>query len=349
MNKDFRISVEMPTHPKTMKLKRRLGHEAVCCLLQLWAFTAKNRPDGLLCNMDAEDIELAALWEGEHGKFAEALAEVGFLDEVESGVYAIHDWVEHNEYASKADERSQVAKRAADSRWQDKDRKETKRAEHHPRRNNSYKDSKKNNNDAKGQCIKHAPSEIEQCSEHAQDPNEQCPSLISSSLPSSIQTSPPPKGVGEVSPVRPAVSQGNTPAPPSEAFIQIPINPRKSKKTEHVITRESLAEYEELYPNVDVRQEFKYMRGYWLGQPGNRRKSAAGIKASITRWLKKANDKALEPEGPSKGKFKPRIPFKVLDDAWEFFRDHGDEGLQKWCEGSDYDYEEIKRELPCGQ
>jgi hypothetical protein len=60
MNKDFRIAVSLPYHPKIEKLMRRLGDKSFYCLIRLWAFTAMNKPDGILSGMDAEDIEIAA-------------------------------------------------------------------------------------------------------------------------------------------------------------------------------------------------------------------------------------------------------------------------------------------------
>jgi hypothetical protein len=80
MNKDFRVSVDFFAHHKAKKLRKRLGSGALLSLLQLWAYAAKIRTDGNLTGMSAEDIELAAEWEGDDGAFAHALEEVGFLD-----------------------------------------------------------------------------------------------------------------------------------------------------------------------------------------------------------------------------------------------------------------------------
>lgn len=93
MNFDFRVSVDFFTHHKTKKLRRRLGDGAVLALLQLWAYAAKMRTDGSFAGMDAEDIELAAGWEGDPEVFSSALLEVGFLDG-EDGCYTLHDWAE---------------------------------------------------------------------------------------------------------------------------------------------------------------------------------------------------------------------------------------------------------------
>ena len=92
---DIRLSVGLPTHPKTKKLRKLLGNEAAWALVCLFVFAAQNKPDGDLSGMDVEDIEIAVDWEGEDGAFVAALVKVGFLNG-EEGSYKIHDWAEHN-------------------------------------------------------------------------------------------------------------------------------------------------------------------------------------------------------------------------------------------------------------
>jgi hypothetical protein len=116
MNKDFRVTITMADHPKTIKLMRRLGDRSFWCLVKLWSFTAANKPDGVLTGLDAEDIEIASRWEGESGKFVDELVSLGWLNESD-GVFSLHDWVEHNEYATHAKARSEKAKKAAQKRW----------------------------------------------------------------------------------------------------------------------------------------------------------------------------------------------------------------------------------------
>lgn len=117
MNKDFRIAVSLPTHPKTKKLMRKLGDRAFYSLINLWSFVAMNKPDGILVNMDEEDIEIAADWIGQYSKFVLALIELKFINKID-GVYIIHDWEEHNGYAFHAKERSEKAKKAANMKWE---------------------------------------------------------------------------------------------------------------------------------------------------------------------------------------------------------------------------------------
>ncbi|WP_446425600.1 hypothetical protein [Mailhella sp.] len=133
MNTDIRLKLDIFEHPKVKKLSRRLGAEAVLSLLRLWLWAAANRPDGVLAAMDAEDVELAADWNGTEGALVAALTELRLLDVHEAGareggaqgaaragaaaLYVIHDWRAHQAWASAAEDRSKAARRAAQMRW----------------------------------------------------------------------------------------------------------------------------------------------------------------------------------------------------------------------------------------
>ncbi|WP_297672191.1 hypothetical protein [uncultured Desulfovibrio sp.] len=115
MNTDIRLSVGFWQHPKTKKLARRLGLEAVRSLQILWLWAAQNRPDGNLSGMDWEDIELAADWQGEEQAFFTACLGA-WIDEIDGG-YVLHDWAEHNPWQAEAEARSDAARKAALARW----------------------------------------------------------------------------------------------------------------------------------------------------------------------------------------------------------------------------------------
>lgn len=106
---DARLSVSLPSHPKTKKLIRQLGEGAAWRLVCLILWTAANRPDGNLGAMAPDDIELAADWPGEEGAFTAALLAVGFLDETAEG-FAIHDWAEHQPWVVGSEQRSRKAR-----------------------------------------------------------------------------------------------------------------------------------------------------------------------------------------------------------------------------------------------
>jgi hypothetical protein len=69
-------------------------------------------------------------------------------------------------------------------------------------------------------------------------------------------------------------------------LIGLPLN----DGTEHPVTESDLTEYSSLYPAVNVMQELRNMRGWLLSNP-TKRKTKRGIKAFITTWLQKEQDK----------------------------------------------------------
>lgn len=121
MNTDIRLSTEFFRHPKTLKLKRRLGLEGIISLQQLWVWVAQNRPDGNLTGLDSEDIVLAACWEGEEVAFVQTLIDLRWLDVLGDGSLCLHNWRTRQEYASKSEERKEKARKAADARWSKSD------------------------------------------------------------------------------------------------------------------------------------------------------------------------------------------------------------------------------------
>lgn len=105
MATDARFSTALPSHPKTKKLVRQLGGQAGWSLVVLILWAAANRSDGDLSGMSDEDIELASDWDGDEGQFIAALRRIRFVDGAE-GETRIHDWTEHQPWASGAEARS---------------------------------------------------------------------------------------------------------------------------------------------------------------------------------------------------------------------------------------------------
>lgn len=70
----------------------------------------------------------------------------------------------------------------------------------------------------------------------------------------------------------------------SPVVFTLPLN-----KGEYGVTEAQVQKYKELYPAVDVEQELRNMIG-WLDSNPAKRKTAAGIKSFITRWLNKRQD-----------------------------------------------------------
>lgn len=112
MTTDARLSVGLPSHPKTKKLIRRLGAEGAWYLVRLILWTASTHSDGDLSGMSDEDIELAIDWPNASGALVAALLEVGFLDGT-LGNLKFHGWAEHNPWAAGSKQRSEKSKWAA--------------------------------------------------------------------------------------------------------------------------------------------------------------------------------------------------------------------------------------------
>lgn len=109
---DIRLHTDFLNHPKTVKLKKRLGADGVLSLISLWLWCAGAKPDGKLDGLDVEDIEIAAGWTGENGKFFAELVSLAWIDETETG-YTLHAWTERNPWAAGAGHRSDKARMSA--------------------------------------------------------------------------------------------------------------------------------------------------------------------------------------------------------------------------------------------
>jgi len=95
MNKNFRLSVTTPTHHKIKKLVKQAGHQCFYNLICLWAYTASNKPNGRLTNMDIKDIEFVSDWSGEPGTLVKILINLRFIN-FENKEYSIHNWLKYN-------------------------------------------------------------------------------------------------------------------------------------------------------------------------------------------------------------------------------------------------------------
>lgn len=78
----------------------------------------------------------------------------------------------------------------------------------------------------------------------------------------------------------------NKPKPTPSGF-EIPLNDGSL----YNVPMENITVYRMLYPAVDVEQELRNMIGWCMSHP-NRRKTNTGVKAFITKWLKREQDKS---------------------------------------------------------
>ncbi len=141
MNSDIRIKTSFPNHPKTKKFIKQVGTLGPWMLVKLWVFTAQNKPDGNLTNMDSSDICDVMEFKGNPRLMIHALLDCtsgadsskscsgcdtcqkaktkkrsAWLEKTSSGFYRVHDWEEHNPYACKAPARIARAKKGAAAR-----------------------------------------------------------------------------------------------------------------------------------------------------------------------------------------------------------------------------------------
>lgn len=118
MNRDIRLLVSFRNHRKRKRFRMILGDPgATDYLIDLWLTAAEDRPEGLLTDWDEIDIALSCGWEGEPKQLVDALVKSKWLDVQDDGTYALHDWKEHQGWASNANARSKAAKKAAKARW----------------------------------------------------------------------------------------------------------------------------------------------------------------------------------------------------------------------------------------
>lgn len=117
MNIDIRLSLGFYDHPKTKKLKRRLGQGGIEHLQRIWLWAANSHPSGNLTGVDCETLAIVANWDGDEKELCNALSEIGWLDG-EEGSFTLHGWEEHQQYVIKSEARSISAQKAANSRWE---------------------------------------------------------------------------------------------------------------------------------------------------------------------------------------------------------------------------------------
>jgi len=81
------------------------------------------------------------------------------------------------------------------------------------------------------------------------------------------------------------------PVPKEQQAAKIILN----DKTYHIVTKDDVKHWEELYPNVNILQELKKMQGWSEANP-NRRKTRRGVLRFINNWLAREQDRgALKP------------------------------------------------------
>ena len=101
---DIRIDVAISDSPKLWHMEQRVGPGALAYLVKLWAWGRVSSLEGVLGKLHPPMVERKLGWDGEPGALWDALTTPaeGFAAwiELKGGSWSIHDWAEHQEYAS---------------------------------------------------------------------------------------------------------------------------------------------------------------------------------------------------------------------------------------------------------
>lgn len=118
----FRVDSGLPQHHKLGRLARTLrarrehvGWSLIC----LWAWAARNREDGDLSGLDADELAEVSAWEGESEPWLKALVKCKLIDENPDGTRLIHGWQDRQPLLKRREWRSQTARDRSTSRSPD--------------------------------------------------------------------------------------------------------------------------------------------------------------------------------------------------------------------------------------
>lgn len=111
-------------------------------------------------------------------------------------------------------------------------------------------------------------------------------------------------------------------------FIHLLLN----DKSEYPVTKAYVSELQELYPALDVKQEFRKMKA-WLDSNNRNRKTKTGIKRFITNWLSRAQNKAPKVPGTVSGaSTDKKSKNDLLFEARDIFNKKGKGAFLKFAE-----------------
>lgn len=249
-------------HPKILKVARDLGIPKVHVLghvCSLWTWTLRMAPDGDLSSFDHEDIEIAAEWDGEPGKFITACIERGLLDRTEYGL-AIHDWFD---FAGSL----KSAQRSREYRQRQRDL--------------THKLSEIHNNTSPsrdGDMTKPNSTVISRRPTDQTDQTDQT-DVCQRDAPRESDRPHPDTGA-DAGQVRTPADAGSKPP-----ILQLPLRGDKT----FPITDQMVYAWQFSYPKLDVLGELK-RACQWATDNPNRRKTEAGAKKFLGGWLARSHN-----------------------------------------------------------
>jgi len=273
MNTDIRLSITFKNHRKRKKLRMLLGPDSTDYLLDLWLSVALERPTGDLYGLDEVDIAIMAGYPNDPNTFVSTLVDTGFIDVSYDGDkkhYSLHDWVDHNGWASAAADRQDKARFSQLARWFPSIHSELKR---------------KGVNALTAEEYRYYTSAIRPYNDRITTENESLNEMNTggntpSPLPSPSPLPDPFKNVVEGGDPSTITLEPEEPPPEDPIFLTLTLN----DKTEFPVTEGMIAEFEELYPAVDIRQQIRNMKG-WCRTNDKKRKTRNGIRKFINSWL----------------------------------------------------------------
>jgi hypothetical protein len=258
------MQAELLDHRKFLRLVRLLGEPTPHVLGYLMLMWRRGYQTGSPVVGDDLDVEAAAEFTGESGRFAKAAKAAGFVDQGPDGLYRIHDlWDHAPEYARKRMARAGNLPAGMDSYCGIKPggrRAAAKTAKQTPRGGeNGETDA------ARHTEIRDQRSEVRGQRSEREEEEKSC--------------SEPPK---------PAASEpAATPPPPP--VLTIPAVGEGDQ--EWPLTQAKIDEWGEAYPGVDVLAECRKARQWCIDNP-TRRKTAKGMPRFLSTWLSRAQDQA---------------------------------------------------------
>ena len=110
------LDVDYFKHPRTLRLRAKLGPGAELLPLELWCHCARYQPEtGRLEGYTLSEVESACGWSGERGKAARALLDTGFLAQ-DGDAFTVTGWLEEQGHIAAFKKRGRAA---ALKRWGD--------------------------------------------------------------------------------------------------------------------------------------------------------------------------------------------------------------------------------------
>lgn len=123
-----------------------------------------------------------------------------------------------------------------------------------------------------------------------------------------------------------------------DVFIEIPLVGKKDET--HPVTKNDIAEYEQLYPAVDVRQELRNMKGWCISNP-SRKKTKTGVLRFIHSWLSRTQNRG----GSGNGRDSPIKNLGLsleIGIAKSILKESGEAEFLSYCKQNDLNPNEVR-------